>query len=474
MLLPFVPLLDDRPRPTTPYELSWALHPSVIIGTGLLGALYFWGIGPLRRRQGLGPPAAPWQVASLLRRTRRSAGVAQRPDPRPERLLPLLGPHGAAPGADTPLSAAPDRGNSGLAPEPAAPTRRRSGGWHGCWHIRWSRRPSITATIAAWHVAAAYDLMMRNHDVHIATHIMFMVTATMMWWPVMSPSPEVPRLSRGLGMLYLFLVGIPMQLVAALITLADEVSIPGIRRRRGPGGSRRSTISSSAGCSCGCRGISGSSWQSASSSSSGRTKANRTHSNRGNPMGTPSAPVTPQPDDPALARVLEPLRSLLIPGEQLEAYAVQRRIFALVHRRVAIGSTTGRLISTIRGLFGGFTADDVRWQDLNDADIRVGILGATLSVTAFVTRDLASTEGAQRTLVFTGLRKKPGAGGVPAVSGPGAVVAGEAAGAGPRRAASEIRRDPARSGSRQSWPPATRTTPLRRVSSGRRTCCRRD
>ncbi len=122
-------------------------------------------------------------------------------------------------------------------------------------------------------------------------------------------------------------------------------------------------------------------------------------------MGTPSAPVTPQPDDPALASVLEPLRSLLIPGEQLEAYAVQRRIFALVHRRVAVGSTTGRLISTIRGLFGGFTADDVRWQDLNDADIRVGILGATLSVTAFVTRDLASTEGAQRTLVFTGLRK---------------------------------------------------------------------
>jgi Short C-terminal domain len=122
-------------------------------------------------------------------------------------------------------------------------------------------------------------------------------------------------------------------------------------------------------------------------------------------MGAPSAPSTPQADDPALSRVLEPLRSLLIPGEQLEAYAVQRRIFALTHRRVAIGSTTGRLISTARGLFGGFAADDVRWQDLQDADIRVGILGATLSVTAFITRDLASAEGAQRTLVFTGLRK---------------------------------------------------------------------
>jgi hypothetical protein len=123
-------------------------------------------------------------------------------------------------------------------------------------------------------------------------------------------------------------------------------------------------------------------------------------------MSAPTAPSAAPADDTSLSRVLQPLRSLLIPGEQLEAFAVQRRIFALIHRRVAVGSTTGRLISTARGLFGGFTADDVRWQDLRDADIRVGILGATLTISAFVTRDLASAEGAQRTLVFTGLRKE--------------------------------------------------------------------
>ncbi len=123
-------------------------------------------------------------------------------------------------------------------------------------------------------------------------------------------------------------------------------------------------------------------------------------------MTAPSGPAASSIDDTSLARVLEPLRSLLIPGEQLEAYAVQRRIFALIHRRVAIGSTSGRLISVTRGLFGGFTADDVRWQDLRDADIRVGILGATLTVSAFITQDLASAEGALRTIVFTGLRKE--------------------------------------------------------------------
>jgi hypothetical protein len=123
-------------------------------------------------------------------------------------------------------------------------------------------------------------------------------------------------------------------------------------------------------------------------------------------MAASSAPADPSPDSSIPARALDPLRSLLIPGEQLEAYAIQRRVFALAKRRVVVGSTSGRLISVARGLLGGYDTNDVRWQDLRDADIKVGILGATLSVTAFVTRDLASAEGAQHTLVFPGLRKE--------------------------------------------------------------------
>src|SRR5690242_16078879 len=57
--------MDPRPRPTTPYDWSWSFHPSVLIGTGLLGALYFYGIGPLRRKYGWGPPASPAQIVSF-------------------------------------------------------------------------------------------------------------------------------------------------------------------------------------------------------------------------------------------------------------------------------------------------------------------------------------------------------------------------------------------------------------------------
>src|SRR5437868_3879565 len=68
---------------------------------------------------------------------------------------------------------------------------------------------------------------------------------------------------------------------------------------------------------------------------------------------------------------MEAVRSLLIEGEQLEACAIQRRLFALKHRRKLVAATTGRLIIVERGLFGGFHPTDLRWQDLRDATLDV-------------------------------------------------------------------------------------------------------
>lgn len=73
----------------------------------------------------------------------------------------------------------------------------------------------------AWHFPAPYDLMMRNHDVHVVMHLMIMFTGAVMWWPVMSPLPELPRIAPPLQMVYLFVLGVPMMIVAALITFSD-------------------------------------------------------------------------------------------------------------------------------------------------------------------------------------------------------------------------------------------------------------
>ena len=116
-------------------------------------------------------------------------------------------------------------------------------------------------------------------------------------------------------------------------------------------------------------------------------------------MSAPSA--APAASSPGL----ESIQSLLIPGERLETHAIQRRLFALTHRRLVVGATSGRLIAVRRGLISGFTTEDVRWQDLHDAQLQVGIFGATLTVSAGSGADLAGAEGGSRRLVFPGLRK---------------------------------------------------------------------
>lgn len=110
--------------------------------------------------------------------------------------------------------------------------------------------------------------------------------------------------------------------------------------------------------------------------------------------------------DPDVRAAAEHLRSVMIESETLEAWALQRRIFALSHRRVLVAATSGRLIAIRRRLIGGFDVDDIRWQDLEEVTLRVGILGADLVVRAGRASDLAS-EGStgSRRLEFLGLRK---------------------------------------------------------------------
>lgn len=113
---------------------------------------------------------------------------------------------------------------------------------------------------------------------------------------------------------------------------------------------------------------------------------------------SPTQPVAGPPG-------LDAIQSLLIPGERLESHAVQRRIFALTHRRVVVAATSGRLIGVHRGLISGFTTQDVRWQDLRDAQLQVGVFGATLTVSASAGNDLAGAGGPTRALIYVGLRK---------------------------------------------------------------------
>jgi hypothetical protein len=112
-------------------------------------------------------------------------------------------------------------------------------------------------------------------------------------------------------------------------------------------------------------------------------------------------------DGDDVEKPLAALRSVLIPAETLEAWAIQRRIFALAHRRLLIAATSGRLVVLVRRLLGGFDVSTIRWQDLEEVTLRVGVIGADLALRAGKATDLASL-GAQdsQRVEFQGLRKE--------------------------------------------------------------------
>ena len=112
------------------------------------------------------------------------------------------------------------------------------------------------------------------------------------------------------------------------------------------------------------------------------------------------------PDHTDISKALEHLNSVLVTGESIEAWAIQRRLFALTARRILIAATSGRFIKIKRGLLGGFDMTDFRWQDLGDAKIKVGIFGADIFMKIFGSADLAISKDSNQVLILPGFRKE--------------------------------------------------------------------
>jgi hypothetical protein len=110
-------------------------------------------------------------------------------------------------------------------------------------------------------------------------------------------------------------------------------------------------------------------------------------------------------DNLGLSGALATLQGLLTSGETLEAWAAQRRVYALKNRRVLIAATSGRFISLKRRLFGGYDSADIRWQDLKETRISAGIIAADLTLIAQSSADLNIGAEVNRVWSFEGLHK---------------------------------------------------------------------
>jgi putative membrane protein len=97
--------------------------------------------------------------------------------------------------------------------------------------LRTATRPLPALTIYAvaligWHLPGPYSAALEHHRLHVVEHLVLIATAVLAWWPVLSPSVLLPRLHYGVQILYLFAFGIPMTVVAAMITGAEDTLYP--------------------------------------------------------------------------------------------------------------------------------------------------------------------------------------------------------------------------------------------------------
>lgn len=84
----------------------------------------------------------------------------------------------------------------------------------------------FNAMLLLTHLPPTVDLALRVGAFHFAVHVTLVVTAGMMWWPVLSPLPQLARLSPPLQMGYLFLQSLLPSVMASFITFADRAVYP--------------------------------------------------------------------------------------------------------------------------------------------------------------------------------------------------------------------------------------------------------
>ena len=199
----------------------WHGHPDAILGLALIQGAYLLCVGPLRSRYNLADDADPRQTANF------TAGILVI-------LVSLVSPIHVL--SDNYLFSAhmlqhvlltlvaPPLILMGLPEWLIRPLLRPN------WSFRLARvvtHPVVAfglfnVIFSVWHVPSLYGTSVNHHSVHVAEHLMFIGSALLMWWPILSKMPELPRLSQPLQIGYLFALSVAQIIVFAIITFSRE------------------------------------------------------------------------------------------------------------------------------------------------------------------------------------------------------------------------------------------------------------
>lgn len=80
---------------------------------------------------------------------------------------------------------------------------------------------AFNLTLVVIHIPVIVELMLDSEPAHLLLHLLLMVTAGLMWWPVIGPLPELPKLAPLPAMGYVFLQSLVPTVPASFLTFAD-------------------------------------------------------------------------------------------------------------------------------------------------------------------------------------------------------------------------------------------------------------
>lgn len=97
--------------------------------------------------------------------------------------------------------------------------------------VRTATHPLMALSIYAvaligWHLPGPYNAALERHAWHVAEHVILLGSAVLAWWPILSSSRRLRALPYAAQLLYLFVFGMPMTVVAAFVTGAGRPLYP--------------------------------------------------------------------------------------------------------------------------------------------------------------------------------------------------------------------------------------------------------
>jgi putative membrane protein len=80
----------------------------------------------------------------------------------------------------------------------------------------------FNALLVLTHMPSVVDLALQVAAFHFAVHVVLILAALLMWWPILSPLPQLPRLAEPFQLAYLFAQSILPAVIASFITFSDR------------------------------------------------------------------------------------------------------------------------------------------------------------------------------------------------------------------------------------------------------------